>query len=247
MIGGLSHFLPQIIRAKAALCSIAFSIFLTSPLNADAFEMNILIFGASGATGSHLVSQALKQGHRVTAFVRTASKLEITHPNLKVAEGDVSHYQQVENAMQDQEVVFSALGAATPFKRDHKLIIGIQNIVAAMTKQNVPRIIYQSFLGVKENRKELGLMVNMVMPVILKKAIVDHEAKEDIITKSQLDWVIVRCPMLTNGPLTASYRTGERIRSSSVIPLVSRADVAHFMLQQISDDRHLHKKPRVMY
>lgn len=207
--------------------------------------MKILIFGASGATGSHLVSQALKQGHLVTAFVR--SPLKLTHPNLKVIEGDVSHYQPVEHAMTDQQVVFSALGASTPFKRDHKLIIGIQNIVAAMTKQNVPRIIYQSFLGVKENRQELGLMVNVFMPVILKSALVDHEAKEDVIVKSQLDWIIVRCPMLTNGPLTASYRMGERIRSHAVIPLISRADVADFMLQQMTDNRYLHKKPRLMY
>ncbi len=209
--------------------------------------MKILVFGASGATGSHLLSQALKQQHVVTAFVRSPSKLRLSHPNLNIVQGDVSHYQQVENAMTNQELVLSAIGASTPFKSDQKLIIGIQNIVAAMTKQMVPRIIYQSFLGVRENRKELGLMVNVIMPVILKKAIVDHEAKEDIIVKSPLDWIIVRCPILTDGPLTAKYRSGEHIRSSSVIPLISRADVADFMLKQMTDSTYLHKKPRIMY
>lgn len=209
--------------------------------------MKILVFGASGDTGSQLVSQALKQEHSVTAFVRTPSRMNLSHQNLHIEQGDVSDYQQVENAMANQDAVFSTLGASSPFKRDHKLIIGIQNIVAAMTKQNVSRIIYQSFLGVKEYRKELGFMLDVIMPLVLKKVIVDHETKEDAIIKSALDWTIVRCPVLTDGPLTAKYRVGEHITPLSVVPLISRADVADFMLKQLIDNTYLHKKPRIMY
>lgn len=209
--------------------------------------MKILVFGASGDTGSQLVSQALKQEHSVTAFVRTPSRMNLSHQNLHIEQGDVSDYQQVENAMANQDAVFSTLGASSPFKRDHKLIIGIQNIVAAMTKQNVSRIIYQSFLGVKEYRKELGFMLDVIMPLVLKKVIVDHETKEDAIIKSALDWTIVRCPVLTDGPLTAKYRVGEHITPLSVVPLISRADVADFMLKQLIDNTYLHKKPRIVY
>lgn len=209
--------------------------------------MKILIFGASGATGSNLVSQALRHEHIVTSFVRTPSKVRLQHENLNIVQGDVSNYQQVENAVTNQEIVLSALGASSPFKRDYQLIIGIQNIVAAMTKQKIPRFIYQSFLGVKEDRKELGLLVNVIMPVIVKSVIVDHEAKEDIIVKSNLDWTIVRCSMLTNGRLTAKYRSGEHIKSFSIIPIISRADVADFMLKQMTDNTYWHRKPRIMY
>jgi putative NADH-flavin reductase len=209
--------------------------------------MKILIFGATGATGHHLVSQALRSGHLVTAFVRNAAKAQKEHQNIKIFTGDVTDSQLVENAIANQEVIFSALGASSPIKRDFKLIIGIQNIVAAMKKQNVKRFIYQSFLGVHENRSELGFVVNSVLPVVLKSAILDHEAKENIITESGLDWTIVRCPMLTNGSFKGKYRTGDRIVPSSILPLISRADVADFMLSQMTDKKYFYKKPRIMY
>jgi len=209
--------------------------------------MKILIFGASGATGRYLISQALRLNHFVTAFVRNASKLRSENVNIKVINGDVTDYRCVEDAVRNQDVVLSTLGASNPFKRDLKLIIGIQNIVTAMMKQKVSRFIYQSFLGVQENREALGFVVNHVIPVILKSVISDHEAKENIIMERNFDWTIVRCSMLTNGSLTGKYRTGEDIKSSSIIPLVSRADVSDFMLKQMMDKKYVHKKPLIMY
>ena len=131
--------------------------------------MKILVFGASGATGYNLVSQALEKGHHVRAFVRDPSKLKIENKNLSIFQGDVSNYQQVEDAVKDQEVVISALGASTPLKRNFILIKGIENIVAAMTKFHVERIVYQSFLGVKENRKELGFLIGPYYPNIIER------------------------------------------------------------------------------
>jgi putative NADH-flavin reductase len=209
--------------------------------------MKILIFGASGATGHHLVSQALRSDYFVTAFVRNASKLQSEDVNLKLFIGDVTDYQGVEDAVRNQDVILSALGASNPFKRDFKLVLGIQNIVTAMMNLKVTRFIYQSFLGVRENREELGFFFNTVIPVILKSVISDHEAKENIVKGSGLDWIIVRCPMLTNGSFTGKYRTGEHIKSSSIIPSISRADVSDFMLKQITDKTYVHKKPRIMY
>ena len=208
--------------------------------------MKILVFGASGATGYNLVSQALEKGHYVRAFVRDASKLKIENKNLTIFQGDVSNYQQIEDAIKDQDVVISALGASTPIKRNFILIKGIENIVAAMTKFHVERIVYQSFLGVKENRKELGFLLDHIIPIALKGSILDHEVKENIITSSNHQWTIVRCPTLTNGPFTGKYIDGERIQSASILPSLSRADVADFMLNELQKNKYIRKKPRIM-
>ena len=208
--------------------------------------MKVLVFGASGATGYNLVSQALEKGHHVRAFVRDPSKLKIENKNLSIFQGDVSNYQQVEDAVKDQEVVISALGASTPFKRNFILIKGIENIVGAMTKFHVERLVYQSFLGVKENRKELGFLLDRFISMLLKSSIQDHEVKEDIITNSNLQWTIVRCPTLTNGPFTGKYIDGERIQSVSILPSLSRADVADFMLKELQEKKYIKKKPRIM-
>ena len=209
--------------------------------------MKVLIFGASGATGRHLVSQAVSRDHLVTAFVRTPSKLAISNHSVTIFKGDVTDYQSVEEAVRDQEAVISALGARSPWKRDLSLITGVRNVTVAMARVNVKRFIYQSFLGVSENRRELGFLIDSIIPIVLKNIILDHEAKEQLICSGNLSWTIVRCAMLTNGPRTGNYRDGEHLTSASIIPSISRADVADFMLRQLADYQYLHKKPRIMH
>src|SRR5436190_21974787 len=62
-------------------------------------RLRILIIGATGGTGQHLVRQALEQGHQVTALVHKPKKLKVEHPNLRVVNGNVLDYASVESAM----------------------------------------------------------------------------------------------------------------------------------------------------
>ena len=209
--------------------------------------MKVLIFGASGETGRLLVSAGLQQMHGITAFVRHPSKLKIQHENLIVFQGDVSNYKSVEAALEGHDGVISALGASAPFNRDLTIVKGIDIIVSAMQRQKVNRFIYQSFLGVKEFRSELGFVLNRIVPLALRGSIIDHEEKEEIIVNSDLLWTIVRCAMLTSGPAIGKYRDGEHITSTALMPMISRADVAAFMIKQLTDSRYNYKKPRLMY
>lgn len=210
-------------------------------------SMKVLIFGASGATGHHLVSQAVNRDHAVTAFVRFALKFDIGSDRVGIFKGDVANYQSVEDAVRNHDAVVSALGASSPWRRDLSLIAGVRNITAAMARVNVKRFIYQSFLGVSENRKEMGFLINRIVPIVLKNVIRDHEAKEEIIVSSNLNWTIVRCGMLTNGPFTGNYRDGVHLTTAAIMPSVSRADVADFMLRQLTSYQYLLRKPRIMY
>jgi putative NADH-flavin reductase len=210
--------------------------------------VRIVIFGAAGATGRALVTQALTQGHQVTAFVRTPAKFELKHAGLNMVQGDVADAAAVERALFGQDAVLCALGAATPLKRDKTLLNGMDNIVRAMERSGPSRLIYLSFLGVSGGREQLSLLGrHVVAPLILRNVVTDHEAKENIITRSGLDWTIVRPPRLTNGPHTGAYRHGDNIKAASVIPMISRADVADFMLLQLDDRAYLRKAPAVMY
>jgi putative NADH-flavin reductase len=206
--------------------------------------MNLLIFGATGETGQELVKQALSQENTVTAFVRDATKLKIQHLNLKIVEGEVIDAETIENAMQGQDAVFSALGSKS-LKKNPTLVQGVRTIVRAMEKQGVRRLIYQSSLGVGKSKKQVNFLVQyIVIPLVLRNAIADHTDKENIIKQSSLDWVIVRPAGLTNGPHTGSYRHGESIEFGAK---VSRADVADFMLKQVTSTDYLHKTPGISY
>jgi len=209
--------------------------------------MNILIFGASGATGHELVKQALEQGHWVTAFVRTPSKLKVQHPHLTIFQGDVGNPSAVQEAIKGKEAVLSALGASSPFKYDLVVVDGMTNIVKAMEKENVSRLIYMSAINVKESRKDAGLLIRVLAPILLRTENAGHEARENIIRQSNLAWTIVRSAGLTNGDRKGAYRNGEEVRSTGILVNISRKDVADFMLKQLTDKKFLHKIPRIMY
>jgi len=209
--------------------------------------MNILIFGASGATGHELVNQALAQGHHVTAFVRNPSKLKIENDKLKVIQGDVVNYPLVESAVKGQDAVLSALGAASAFKYDQSVVDGANNIIKAMETNDVDRLIYMSFVGVKESRNTAGFVIKYIAPKLLSTEITGHEAREKMIKESQLKWTIVRAPTLTNGKHKGQFRSGEDIISKGFTVMISRADVADCMLKQLTDHNFIKKSPSVMY
>jgi putative NADH-flavin reductase len=208
--------------------------------------MNILIFGASGATGHQLVTQALEQRHQVTAFVRNPAKFTLSHKRLRVIQGNINECESVEQAVEGHDAVLSALGANSPFTFDQALVDGLSTIINAMESARMNRLIYLSFVGVNQSRRDAGLLIRHVAPKLLRTEIAGHEARESIIRQCRLNWIIVRAPMLTNGPLTKTYRSGENLRSSSFAVRLSRADTADFMLTQLTDTRFVGKAVCIM-
>jgi len=80
--------------------------------------------------------------------------------------------------------------------------------------------------------------------LLLRPAMADHQLQEDHIRASDVDWTIVRPAAFTDGPLTGAYRHGFKGTSREGLALkISRADVAHFMLQQLNSDIYLHQAP----
>lgn len=202
--------------------------------------MEIIVFGASGRTGKHLVRQGLERGHSVTAFVRDPAKIGITHENLKVFKGDVLNPADVSPAMMDKDAVLAALGFS---KGSPETICadGTKNMIAAMTKYGVKRLVVESAYGAGDTRNR-DFYARALL--IIRSRIIDKEEMEKAIEASGLDWVIARPVALTDGGKTGHYRAGMDL-NLNFFPRVSRADVADFMLNQIEDDRFLHKMPVV--
>jgi putative NADH-flavin reductase len=209
--------------------------------------MKIIIFGATGNTGIKLVEQALAQGHNVTAFARNPAKMSVQHPNLTVAKGDVLDAAAVERALPGHEAVFSTLGAPGSDKSNVRSQ-GTRNIIAAMQKHNVRRFICMTTIGMGDSKSQLPPLFKFVLvPFFLKEAFADSERQEQLIRQSGLDWTIVRPGGLTDGERTGSYRHGFGKGDKGLKFRVSRADVADFMLKQLTDDKYLRKTPGLSY
>jgi putative NADH-flavin reductase len=139
-----------------------------------------------------------------------------------------------------------ALLILTP--RTTALSEGTRNIVQAMEKHGVKRLICESSLGVADSKGRLGIFYNLILvPLLLRGIFADKAAQEQVIQASTLDWVIVRPTSLTNGPRTGVYRSGMDIGHWFRPTTISRADVADFMLKQLNDDTYLRKTPGVAY
>jgi putative NADH-flavin reductase len=204
--------------------------------------MRIVIFGASGRTGLELLNQAIGQGHNVVAFIRNPAKFQTRHKNLSIAKGDVLNKEQVENAVSGCEGVLFAVGGK-PWEKRPICTEGIRNVIAAMQKPNAQRLVVESAYGVKETRKRV---YGRLLWIIIKDIMRDKETMEDAIVASQLDWVIVRPTLLTKGAKTGKYRVGHDLRLG-ILPIISRADVADFMLKQLQDNTYIHQSPTISY
>lgn len=206
----------------------------------------MLIVGATGGTGRQLVAQALERGHTVTVLVRTPAKLEITHEHLQVLQGDVLDYASVEAAVRGQGAVISALGHKRYFGPTRILSEGTRNLLRAMEAQSVPRLICETSLGLGNSAGRMGLYYTLfVIPVILPFYFWDKARQERLIEASRVEWVIVRPGALTNGPKRTTYRHGHDIGSFVRTVRISRADVADFMLNQLTRDTYLRTAPGV--
>ena len=211
------------------------------------WAMKLLVFGARGRTGREIVAQGLDRGHVVTAFVRNPAALTTKHERLKLAQGDVLDYPSVEAAVQGQDAVLSALGVRK-LRKNTILSDGTKNLLRAMEQHGVKRFVCESSLGVGDSKGQLGWVFNLfIIPLFLRNIFRDKEVQEQYIKQSNLDWIIVRPAVLTSGPRTGVYRSGFSTTDRTIRGKVGRADVADFMLKQLTDDTYLRKTPGLSY
>ena len=144
--------------------------------------MKLIIFGATGTVGSEIVKQALEKNYTVTAFVRNPEKMKIfNHANLSIFKGDVLNQSEVEKAVQNHDIVLCALGDGNAGKIR---AVGTKNIIDAMNKAGIKRLICQSTLGMGESYGNLNFLWKHIMfGMLLKKAFQDHQLQEQYYTQ----------------------------------------------------------------
>jgi len=210
-------------------------------------SLKLLIFGATGGTGRHLVTQALAQGHHVTAFARNPSRLAIHHPQLRVVQGDVLVYADVLAAMVGQQVVFCALGTPSS-QKDTLRSTGTRHILQAMQQVGIVRLICLTTLGIGDSKAALPFLYKyLLVPFLLRHAFADSETQEHYIRQSPVAWTIARPGELTDGPRTGVYQQGFAATTKGLRIKIARADVADFMLRQLHEPAYLQQAVSLSY
>lgn len=141
-----------------------------------------------GGTGLEVVKQGLQQGHRITAFVRDSFRLPVRHAELSIAQGDAMSPSQVERAVKCKDVVISSLGVTR-----HTMVTvcseGTKNIITAMKRNNVNRLIVESAYGAGNTKKDF---YGNLLWVVIRGPIQDKGIMEQAVEQSGLDWIMAR-------------------------------------------------------
>jgi len=204
--------------------------------------MKIVVFGASGKTGSILLEEALAEGHIVTAYVRREGSVVLKHPNLKVVIGSLVDKVSVRNVIDGTDACISTLGGKSLTKHSPEIIAGINCIIDQMEQTGVMRFMYLSSLGAGESRYFMGLFVRFLLTdMLLRVPLADHSINEERLAKSKLLWTVVRPGGLTNGPKTGKMKHGSEKFTMKGSSSISRANVASFMLSQLTDETSFRK------
>ena len=199
--------------------------------------MKLTIFGATGATGTELVRQALEAGHEVTAVVRDPGRMSVpAQSRLNVITADVMDPASISPAVAGADAVITAiaphgLGRST-LRRD-----STRGIMQAMGKAGARRLLFVSGSVVADEGESFYLRY-LLKPVarstFLRNVTADFAATEAEIHASDLDWTIFRPPSLDNKPASGAYRTAVD-RSVPHCFTISRADLAACMLAALDD------------
>ena len=155
---------------------------------------NLLVLGATGRTGQHLVDLALSRKHRVTAFVRSPHKLSRTDAALTIVGGDPMQSEQLARALPGHDAVLSVIGPpARQALRPHSLLAECAtSTVAAMGSAGTTRLVILSAALLFPNQ---GIRFALFRRLI-RYHVEDLVAMEAVIRATPLDWTIARPPRL---------------------------------------------------
>jgi putative NADH-flavin reductase len=206
--------------------------------------VDIVCFGANGATGRLVVRQALAEGHAMAAFTRHPERFPFRDDRLQLVSGDVFDPSAVDKAVSGRDAVLSSLGV--PFSRKPITVYsqGMAHIVQAMQHHGVRRLVCVSATPVDPRYDTRGgfIFEKVLTPVIShtlgRTMYADLRRMENLVMHSDLDWTILRPSGLFGTPSVTDYQVTDGILSGR---FTSRTDLAHCMLRQLDDDRNVHK------
>lgn len=196
-------------------------------------DMNLTVFGGTGATGTLLIAQALEVGHHVTTYVRRPDSMSISDDALEVRVGQLDDSKGVSAAIQGADAVISTLGPGLRRTAGTPLTEGMRHITAAMTQHGVSRLIAISTPSAPEPRdRSLGARrpAVAVLERVFPRGYAEMVGQAQVVRASDLDWTLVRVSLLVNGP-AKPVRAG-LLGHGDVGVSITRASLAAFMLDQ---------------
>lgn len=206
--------------------------------------MNILLLGATGRVGSHIVTYALHECHQVTALIRSPEKIQIDHKNLTIIQGNVLNRDDIMRAINGMDIVISALntdGTTT-------LSESIPLIIEAMENEGIKRIITIGTAGILQSKTTPTVLRYQSSESKQKstRAAKEHHKVYDMLKQSTLEWTIVCPTYLPDGEKVGSYRIARDILPDGGAK-IAVPDTAEFTYKQVEARDYIRSRVGIAY
>lgn len=201
--------------------------------------MRIVVFGASGPTGRHILAQARACGNEVVAVTRRPESIP-RHERVRVVQVDATDPQGVESVVVGADAVLSALGV--PFGRAAIDLYssGTANILRAMRVHAVRRLVVVSAAPLDPDYRasEGWLFTRVFEPLFIRvpgrTTYEDLARMEGLVASSDRDWTIVRSSWLFETDEVSDYQLTTGTPHGMY---TARPDLAAAMLALLDDRR----------
>jgi putative NADH-flavin reductase len=209
----------------------------------------VLLLGATGRTGQHVLSYALEKGYLVKALVRNPEKVAVKSDRLELISGTPVSLDDVRKAAAGCHAVISTLNNprkteslwAKPVNPPDLMTGCMRNALTAMKESDISRIIVQTGAGAGDSFAAMPLFMKALIRFTgLKYVYADHDGQEKVLKESGLDWTIVRPVGLTDKEEIRELAIGSAGKHS---PFVSRRAVARFLVDCLESSDYIRQAP----
>jgi len=225
----------------------------------DSGGLQILVYGATGKVGTHVVNEALQRGHFVTAVSRDPSRIKQQHENLSAVRGDLLDSDSIASLVIDQDVVIiSVRGIKGKSKNPEDALqrIAVEKVVNVLRDigEDAPRLIHVGGAGTLE--VEPGVLYADKIPKIFLPKSLEMEIQGQVLaleylrTVTDAKWSYATpAKNFTNAERSGEFRIGgdrllEDKRGKSRI---SRADFAVALIDEAESAAHVRARFSVAY
>ena len=201
----------------------------------------IAIVGGTGKAGKYLVRQLVNQGFNIKVLLRNPNKMELSSHLIEKVTGNAANYEDVYSLVQGCDAIISTLGQSKGENPVHSL--STSNVIEAMNCLNISRCIVITGLTIDtpfDKKSFKTKLMSKIMKLSFPKIIADKQKEYSLLSESNLDWTIVRLPLIVQTELKGTIKSslydcpGKKISST---------DLARFLINQLCDETFLRKTP----
>ncbi|MEP4146530.1 MAG: NAD(P)H-binding protein [Halioglobus sp.] len=213
----------------------------SKPVNQDT---TIALLGGTGMAGGHILQRSLEQGYQVRLLSRSPEKLAYLGDRVTVVPGDARDQAAIDKLLAESDVVISAIGPGSNSKSAIDLTTTVtRNVLAAMERNQLDRYILVSGAGVVmpgDQRSPGGWLMRQLVKLRYNTLLKDRQAEYELLSKSEVNWTLVRCPLIESSsfqrePVTSLLSPGSFH--------LKAGELSHFVIDQIESNKYSRQGP----